>query len=248
MEECGNTINIIGLSCDCPANPGENTFIKTKNWYITRMQKLRTFPYIPLKVPRHKILKRLGYQRRENEISQRMMSEVDTWITHAADHIHLKATACIGDIHIDHENKTVALKQSDTVFESARFIRFLGKADQLLIMGITGGQAVADEIKQLQKDKRMTGAVIVDAAASEIVDEGFDWLMALFNKELVRERKVLKLKRFSAGYGDFDIRFQADVYHILKMETLGVAITETCILMPEKSVTAFCGISKVTGE
>lgn len=212
------------------------------------MQQLRTFPYIPLKVPRHKILKRLGYQHRQNEISPRMMSEVDEWITYAADLIHLKATARIGDIQIDHERSTVALKQSDTVFESAKFARFLGRADQLLIMGITGGHAVADTIKQLQEEKKMTGAVIVDAAASEIVDEGFDWLMALFNKELVRERKALKLKRFSAGYGDFDIRFQADVYHILKMETLGVAITDTCILMPEKSVTAFCGISKVTRE
>lgn len=177
-----------------------------------------------------------------------MMSEVDKWIIYAADHIHLKATARIGDIQIDHGKGAVALKRSGIVFKSANFTRFLGKADQLLIMGITGGQAVADEIKQLQKDKRMTGAVIVDAAASEIVDEGFDWLMALFNKELVRERKTLKLKRFSAGYGDFDIRFQADIYHILNMETLGVGITETCILMPEKSVTAFCGISKVTGE
>lgn len=212
------------------------------------MQQLRTFPYIPLKVPRHKILKRLGYQRRQNEISQRMMSEVDEWITHAADLIHLKATARIEEIQIDRGNGTVALKQSDIVFKSAGFTRFLGKTDQLLIMGITGGQAVADEIKRLQEEKKMTGAVIVDAAASEIVDEGFDWLMALFNKELVRERKALKLKRFSAGYGDFDIRFQADIYHLLKMETLGVAITETCILMPEKSVTAFCGISKVTGE
>lgn len=212
------------------------------------MQQLRTFPYIPLKVPRYKILKRLGYQRGQNETSQRMMSEMDRWITYAADHIQLKATARIWDIQIDHGNKTVALKQSDMVFESERFTRFLGEADQLLIMGITGGQAVADEIRQLQEDKRMTGAVIVDAAASEIVDEGFDWLMSLYNKELVRERRTLKLKRFSAGYGDFDIRFQADVYHILKMETLGVTITETCILMPEKSVTAFCGISKVTGE
>ena len=211
------------------------------------MQPLRTFPYIPLKVPRHKILKRLGYQRK-NEISSRMMSEVDRWITHAADLIHLKATACIGDITVDPGKGIVALKQPDTVFESSRFTRFLGEADQLLIMGLTGGRAVTDEIKQLQKDKRMTGAVVVDAAASEIVDEGFDWLMALYNKELVRERRTLKLKRFSAGYGDFDIRFQADVYHILKMETLGVSITDTCILMPEKSVTAFCGISKVTGE
>ncbi|MCG8550270.1 MAG: hypothetical protein MI799_07705 [Desulfobacterales bacterium] len=212
------------------------------------MQQLRTFPYIPLKVPRYKILKRLGYQRRQNEISQRMMSEVDKWITYATDLIHLKASARIGDIQIDPGNGTVALKQFGIMFESAGFTRFLGKADQLLIMGITGGQAVADKIKQLQDEKRMTGAVIMDAAASEIVDEGFDWLMALFNKELVRERKVLKLKRFSAGYGDFDIRFQADIYHLLKMETLGVAITDTCILMPEKSVTAFCGISKVTGE
>jgi len=212
------------------------------------MQQLRTFPYIPLKVPRHKILKRLGYHRRQNEISQRMMTEIDQWITDAADHIHLKATTCIGDIRIDQGNGTVALEQSDIVFESPKFTRFLGKADQLLMMGITGGQAIADKIKQLQDEKRMTGAVIMDAAASEIVDEGFDWLMALFNKELVRERKTLKLKRFSAGYGDFDIRFQADIYHLLKMETLGVAITDTCILMPEKSVTAFCGISKVTGE
>ena len=52
----------------------------------------------------------------------------------------------------------------------------------------------------------LTEAVIIDAAASEIVDEGFNRLAEIYGREFLRESRVLSSRRFSAGYGDFNIR------------------------------------------
>ena len=170
-----------------------------------------------------------------------MRAEVDKLIERAAELVELKAVC--SRTTVDIRQGIVEIITADTSFESEKLASFLDGTDEVLIMGITGGSAVTDEIKNLQSHKKMTDAVVIDAAASEIVDAGFDWLAALYTKELVREGRVLTSRRFSAGYGDFDIRFQKDIHSMLDFESLGVQITESCMLMPEKSVTAIYGVN-----
>ncbi|MDC7126286.1 MAG: hypothetical protein PQJ46_12015 [Spirochaetales bacterium] len=207
------------------------------------MQNIRIFSNIPEKIPRYKILKRLGYHSRKNDVSDEMMSEVDKWITYAADLIELKALSRRESIKVSPELK-IDIPDMNLSLDSSKLAALLKDSDQLLFMGITGGNEIMEEIKKLQAKGEMTAAVIVDAAASEIVDEGFEWITALYRKELVREGRTLTTRRFSAGYGDFDLEYQKVIYKLLGMKRIDVSITDSCILIPEKSVTALCGILK----
>ena len=204
------------------------------------MLTVRKFPYIPVKIPRHDILIRLGYRGRTTEIPREQMEQLDVYIEETAGIIELTGV-CLR-CGIESTSEGVSLKDDTAVFDSEKLAGFLSDSDQILMMGITGGKAVADEISRLQQDKQMTKAVVMDAAASEIVDEGFNWIAGLYAKELVREGRRLTVRRFSAGYGDFDIRYQQDIYRILDLQELGITITESSLMLPEKSVTAIYGI------
>lgn len=206
------------------------------------MHNIRHFPIIPVIIPTRKILARLGYNSKKNKDISNIMPKIDSWISQTADIIKLEAVATRSKIILNHDISIVELPEHNIFFKSKNFCSFLKNSCELLTMGITAGHEVAARIKELQKEHQMTKAVVIDAAASEIVDAGFDWIINLFKKELIREGKTLTLKRFSAGYGDLDIRHQADIMKLLDFYRIGVDITESSILIPEKSVTAFCGI------
>ena len=176
------------------------------------------------------------------------MQQIDSYIAKAADMIVLSASACRFDIRNetagDGRCTKLVIVDENLEIESSNFCRFLGDSQQLIMMGITGGADIAAEISRLQKEKKMTEAVVIDAAAGEIVDAGFDWLAALYRRELSREAVSLTKRRFSAGYGDFNIEFQRDIYRLLNLSELGVEITDSCMLMPEKTVTAVYGIER----
>jgi len=90
--------------------------------------------------------------------------------------------------------------------------------------------------------RNATRGVVLDATASEVVDAGLDWIMGYFRQSLRREGKTLLNSRFSAGYGDFALENQRLIHRLLQMDRLKVTITESCLLVPEKSVTAVTGI------
>jgi len=206
------------------------------------MSDVRVFTYIPKEIPRHKILKRLGYHGSSTEISGDRMREIDNWIRKASDLIALKASCLRSGFGAD--KGAIMLDPDGGKIESVKLCGLLKDSDQMLLMGLTGGTEVVAEIASLQKDGRMTEAVVIDAAASEIVDHAFGWLANLYSGELLREGRRLTSRRFSAGYGDFELGFQKEGFRLLELDKIGVAITESCILIPEKSVTAVYGIIK----
>ena len=49
--------------------------------------------------------------------------------------------------------------------------------------------------------------------------------------------------RFSPGYGDLPLEFQRDFFRILRPQRrIGVTLTDACLMVPSKSVTALVGI------
>lgn len=211
------------------------------------MQQPRSFPYIPVKIPHHRIMKRLGYHSRKAEISAAMMSEVEQLIERAAELVELRGLGLRSDLIIGRTGDSESDAFVEPVGSGIRFMSdklydFLNGSRQILVLGLTGGSAVSEEIKRLQAEKDLTSAVVIDAAASEIVDDGFDYLASLYSKELIREGCKLTGRRFSAGYGDFDIRFQRDIFRMLELDKIGIEITESSMLLPEKSVTAIYGV------
>lgn len=64
-----------------------------------------------------------------------------------------------------------------------------------------------------------------------------------FVKWLEEKHSLKALPRFSAGYGDLPLSLQEDVFALLRPEgRMGVFLSDSFIMSPSKSVTAFVGL------
>ena len=85
----------------------------------------------------------------------------------------------------------------------------------------------------------MLEAAIFDAVGSECADLAIELLQKLAGAELCRWGANISQQRFSAGYGGVELFHQKEIFQQLELENLGISLTETFIMQPEKSVTAF---------
>jgi len=190
--------------------------------------------------PREKIYQRLGFKKRTTQIPANRRKETDQVIDEAAAIISLKGSLLRIPIS-KNDGKKISFVGNLT-FNSEKLSSFLSNCEEAVLMGATAGNAIMEAIKEKTNQDNLAAAIVYDAAASEIVDAGLDWIMDYLNQQLRRERKALLPRRFSAGYADFDLKNQKALHQKLQMEKIGVTITSSFILLPEKSVTAISGI------
>ena len=69
-----------------------------------------------------------------------------------------------------------------------------------------------------------------------------DWLNTYILQQIKRRGESLTKMRFSPGYGDLLLENQKIFYSLLDMGDMNVTLTEKCIMVPEKTVTALAGI------
>ena len=81
----------------------------------------------------------------------------------------------------------------------------------------------------------------VGALASAYVDDLLDQLMAQENARLMEQGLALS-PRFSPGYGDVPLSWQKPFTAFLHTGKIGVRLTEQCLMIPEKSITALAAV------
>ena len=72
-------------------------------------------------------------------------------------------------------------------FESRQLARFLANCNEIVLMGATAGREIMNAIKEDASGANVTRGIVLDAAASEIVDAALDWIMDYFKQSLRRE-------------------------------------------------------------
>lgn len=190
--------------------------------------------------PLVKIYRRLGFKKTTSQISSKTQKETDRIITQAAALISLRGSFMRLAIN-DNINGKISL-YGDAIFHSKKLSVFLRDCKEAVLMGATAGNEITEAIKEKSAQGDLQAAVIYDATASEMADAALDWIMDYINQLIRREKKTLLPRRFSAGYADFDLSNQKIIYQLLALEKIGVRITNECILLPEKSVTAISGL------
>ena len=190
--------------------------------------------------PLVKIYRRLGFKKTTSQISSKTQKKTDRIITQAAALISLRGSFMRLAIN-DNINGKISL-YGDAIFHSKKLSVFLRDCKEAVLMGATAGNEIMEAIKEKSAGGDLQTAVIYDATASEMADAALDWIMDYIKQLIRREKKTLLPRRFSAGYADFDLSNQKIIYQLLALEKIGVRITNECILLPEKSVTAISGL------
>ena len=120
----------------------------------------------------------------------------------------------------------------------------LRDCEQAVFFAATLG-AEADRLISQYSRRDMSQGVLMEAAATAIIEDYCDRCQAEIEAELNKEKKTLR-PRFSPGYGDFDIVHQQDFVRLLDLpRQIGVSLTDGGMLTPTKSVTALMGIAQL---
>ena len=89
----------------------------------------------------------------------------------------------------------------------------------------------------------MAKGVIMQATLAAYLEESLDGLQEQIKKAYAEKGLYLR-SRYSPGYGDFPISLQKKVLEWTQApKRIGLTVTESCMLSPTKSVTAFIGFS-----
>ena len=89
----------------------------------------------------------------------------------------------------------------------------------------------------------MADAAIYQAVSTEMIEAWCNQKNEELKEEIKKEGLFCR-PRYSPGYGDCPLTIQKEISQILEMpKSIGVCLTDTLLMLPTKSVTAFVGIS-----
>lgn len=198
---------------------------------------MNNYPYIPFIPDRESVVRRMGSLKATFEGDIEM--EISENLKQAQSAFTVRGRAETFDI--THEGED-AIKIEGKRVVSRLFAKLLKPCSQAYVMCASIPERDVKKINEAIAQGRGLLALVLDAYASEYVDGALDVIMARKNEALRRTNQALTSKRFSAGYGDLDIKYQRVFYDLLHMSDMGVEITENFLLIPEKSVIAIAGV------
>lgn len=136
---------------------------------------------------------------------------------------------------------TVTLRFADVTLQSRDLGRNLAGCSKVALLAATIGPQV-DALIRRHSSLDPVYASILQATGAMYIEE----LVDLVNSEIkkIAAAQGLKTKpRYSPGYGDVPLQVQKDFFRLLPCTRIGLTLMDTLIMAPEKSVTAFVGLS-----
>ncbi len=187
----------------------------------------------PIHIKEKEVLRYLGYRNatlteNEKEIIEKITAEVQN---------ALNCKICYDRFPISFE-KDGYIDLGFAKVKSEKLSINLKNCDEIFLFTATIGTAVDRIIQKYSLTSPLKG-VIAQAAGTAAIEEWCDVFVGDLKKE-----DFLR-PRFSPGYGDLTLDLQKEIFNALDCERkIGVILTDDCLMLPTKSVSAIAGISK----
>ena len=201
----------------------------------------KTVENLTVALPESAVLSRLGRNRFLSNISPQEQVKLKMLMLKAFAKLRPRGRWMLQSI-VRRSDKEITLSDN-RVLASEAFARFCGDAPFLWLGAVTIGSGIAE----LMSDSSfaLSEKVVFDAVGSECADDCISNLQNLAALELARHNLVMQKMRFSPGYGNLNLSVQEIFFDLLDMRELGMTLTESKIMQPEKSVTAFAAVLKM---
>lgn len=113
--------------------------------------------------------------------------------------------------------------------------RIFERLERMAFCVCTIGPALEEEVTRLSGRGDLLGAVVLDAVGSVAAEAVAEHMNGAIAADASREG-LRTSRRASPGYGDWDVREQASIFRLLPAERIGVRLSETCMMIPRKSI------------
>lgn len=145
------------------------------------------------------------------------------------------------------EDDTVSLYDKDSsvpslTIVSHNFSENVKNCSYVVLMAATLGLE-ADKLLQKYEIINMTKASIAQACGAAVIEAYCNKIQEEIRINALEKGLYLR-PRFSPGYGDLPLEKQKDIFNLLECsKRLGLTLTDTLLMYPTKSVTAFIGMT-----
>ncbi len=134
--------------------------------------------------------------------------------------------------------------EDEAVLAGAGVHALLRRAETAALFVVTLGPGPEEEIRAATAAGRLRDVVLLDALASEAVEDLARAAQRFVQELAAREGRAVT-RRFSPGYCDWPLEAQRVLDGLVRFEDAGVILHPSCILEPEKTITAVMGIGPV---
>ena len=143
----------------------------------------------------------------------------------------------------DSKVPSVVVLDNGTVFHSKALARYVGDARILFLFGATLGSRVDITLRRMSLTS-VAEAGAGQAVAAALIETYCDDCCNELQKQLPSNKKLKW--RFSPGYGDWALEEQKILFSVLDCaHSIGLTLTESCMMAPIKSVTAVIAVEDV---
>ncbi len=173
----------------------------------------------------------LGYREGRTEISRDMLRKVEEAIKKGREAV--RPMGLYGLFPIEEVTAREVKFQGKTV-RSRKLAQHCRGFSHLYLMAVT----IGEEFDALLRRVSLEEAVILDAYGSEAVEAVAESLNRAIEREGVHFNLFRFNWRFSPGYGDLPLEVNLLFQELLKMDRIGIKVSERFSLIPSKSITA----------
>jgi len=118
------------------------------------------------------------------------------------------------------------------------------KGVSYLVLGVaTIGDCLENKVSELFSQGEYPRAIALDAVGTVSVRSLSHYMRSLVCQE-VKEQNLQTTKYFSPGSADWDISQQKNIFQIIPVDKIGVKLTESYMMIPQKSLSWVMGIGK----
>jgi hypothetical protein len=146
------------------------------------------------------------------------------------------------DLNIDRENKRIF--SHNNWFETKQIVTHqLRRSEQAAWFVCTAGEELTNYSRQQTENGDAIEGYTVDVLSNIIVDKAMDFIQS--EVKLVAAKEELNItNRYSPGYCDWNIAEQKKLFQAFPENYLNVSLTESCLMIPIKSISGIIGIGK----
>jgi len=194
-----------------------------------------------LKIPYNKVLSRLGFANGKTVIDPKTTAALEQEISVANKIIVPKQAIAFSAIKIISDD-TISLEPNFEI-KSKDIAKLLVNCHMAYGFAVTIGAALEEKRNEYINEKETSHALILDAIGSVAAEE----LAEITNQQIKAEVVLsgnLTTMRFSPGYGNWPLNAQKDFLNWIGAHSIGIKLTPSFQMLPEKSVSAIFGIYK----